>query len=146
MIDSVVNQGEHLYVFVEATLCFKPILFSMHVTLSLFLPNRVREDSNIFVSRWRRVFPFAGQRIWLHTPGWTLGHAYCYRVILRVRFLRSCQQPSQDPFACLLPARIEEPQQQPLPDGYFDHLRLKLPRLALAARPDVQKTTFSDDR
>jgi hypothetical protein len=36
--------------------------------------------------------------------------------------------------------------QQPLPDGYPDYLRLKLNRLSPPPRPDVQKTTFSDDR
>jgi hypothetical protein len=41
---------------------------------------------------------------------------------------------------------IEELQQQPLPDGYLDYLRLKLQTLSLPSRPNVQKTTFSDDR
>jgi len=41
---------------------------------------------------------------------------------------------------------IEELQQLPLPDGYLDYLRLKLRKLSLSARPDVQKNTFSDDR
>jgi hypothetical protein len=41
---------------------------------------------------------------------------------------------------------IAELQQQPLPDGYLAYLRLKLQQLSQAARPDVQKTTFSDDR
>jgi len=41
---------------------------------------------------------------------------------------------------------IEELQQQPLPDGYLDYLRLKLRKLSLPARPDVQKNTFPDDR
>lgn len=41
---------------------------------------------------------------------------------------------------------IEELQQQPLPDGYLDYLRLKLQRLSLPARRGVQKSTFSDDR
>ena len=41
---------------------------------------------------------------------------------------------------------IEELQQQPLPDGYLEYLRLKLRKLSLPARPDVQKNTFSDDR
>jgi hypothetical protein len=41
---------------------------------------------------------------------------------------------------------IAELQQQTLPDGYLDYLRLKL-RSAAQARPaGVQKTTFSDDR
>lgn len=41
---------------------------------------------------------------------------------------------------------IEELQEQPLPDGYLDYLRLKLQRLSPLARPHVQKNTFSDDR
>ena len=41
---------------------------------------------------------------------------------------------------------IAELQQQPLPDGYLDYLRLKLQKQTQANRPDVQKSTFSDDR
>jgi len=41
---------------------------------------------------------------------------------------------------------ISELQQQPLPDGYLDYLRLKLRRLSQASRPDVQKNTLSHDR
>jgi hypothetical protein len=41
---------------------------------------------------------------------------------------------------------IAELQQQPLPDGYLDYLRLKLQRQSQANRPGVQKSTFSDDR
>jgi hypothetical protein len=41
---------------------------------------------------------------------------------------------------------IAELQQQPLPAGYLDYLRLKLHKLAKASRPDLQKTTFSDER
>jgi hypothetical protein len=41
---------------------------------------------------------------------------------------------------------IEELQQQPLPNGYLDYLRLKLRKLSLLARPHVQNNTFSDDR
>jgi hypothetical protein len=41
---------------------------------------------------------------------------------------------------------IAELQQQPLPDDYLHYLRLKLNRLSQPARPDVQKSTFSDDR
>jgi hypothetical protein len=48
-------------------------------------------------------------------------------------------------FAYFLPV-VAELQQQPLPDGYLDYLRLKLNRLSQPARPDVQKSTFSDDR
>jgi hypothetical protein len=41
---------------------------------------------------------------------------------------------------------IAELQMQPLPPGYLDYLRLKLQKLAKAARPTVQKSTFSDER
>jgi hypothetical protein len=41
---------------------------------------------------------------------------------------------------------IAELQQQPLPDGYLDYLRLKLQKQPQAIRPGVQKSTFSDDR
>ena len=41
---------------------------------------------------------------------------------------------------------ISELQQQTLPEGYLDYLRLKLRRLAQQARPDVQKTTLLHDR
>jgi hypothetical protein len=41
---------------------------------------------------------------------------------------------------------IAELQQEPLPAGYLDYLRLKLQRVAKAARRDVQKSTFLDDR
>ena len=66
--------------------------------------------------------------------------------------LRRLSRPSDLPplpkirsLAYFLPV-IEELQQQPLPDGYLDYLRLKLRKLSLPARPDVQKKTFSDDR
>lgn len=41
---------------------------------------------------------------------------------------------------------IAELQQQPLPDRYLDYLRLKLNRLSQPEPPEVQKSTFSDDR
>jgi hypothetical protein len=41
---------------------------------------------------------------------------------------------------------ITELQQQPLPTGYLDYLRLKLQKLAKTSRPDVQNSTFSDER
>jgi hypothetical protein len=41
---------------------------------------------------------------------------------------------------------IAELQQQPLPAGYLDYLRLKLQTLAKDARPGVPKSTFSDER
>lgn len=41
---------------------------------------------------------------------------------------------------------ITELQQNPLPDGYLDYLRLKLRNVAKDPPADVQKNTFSDDR
>jgi hypothetical protein len=41
---------------------------------------------------------------------------------------------------------IAELQQQPLPPGYLDYLRLKLQRVAKVSRPDDQKSTFLDER
>jgi len=41
---------------------------------------------------------------------------------------------------------ITELQQQPLPDGYLDYLRLKLHNAVKPLPADVQKNTFSDDR
>ena len=41
---------------------------------------------------------------------------------------------------------ISELQQQPMPDGYLDYLRLKLQRAEAALSTNVQKNTFSDDR
>jgi hypothetical protein len=41
---------------------------------------------------------------------------------------------------------IAELQQQPLPNGYGDYLRLKLRRLAQGDRLGVQKSTLLDDR
>jgi hypothetical protein len=41
---------------------------------------------------------------------------------------------------------IAELQQQPLPPGYLDYVRLKLRTLRRALPADVQKTTFSGDR
>jgi hypothetical protein len=41
---------------------------------------------------------------------------------------------------------ITELQQNPLPDGYLDYLRLKLRNAAKEPPGQVQKNTFSDDR
>jgi hypothetical protein len=66
--------------------------------------------------------------------------------------LRRLSRPSELPplprirsLSYFLPV-IAELQEQPLPDGYLDYLRLKLRRLSPASRPGVQKHTFSDDR
>ena len=53
--------------------------------------------------------------------------------------------PKVRSLAYFLPV-IAELQIQPLPDGYVIYLRLKLQKLSQAARPDVHKSTFSDDR
>lgn len=66
--------------------------------------------------------------------------------------LRRLVRPSELPplpkvrsLAYFLPV-IAEIQQQPLPDGYLDYLRLKLQKLSQTNRPHVQKSTLSDDR
>jgi hypothetical protein len=41
---------------------------------------------------------------------------------------------------------IEELQQQPLPEGYLDYLRLKLQKATQQTANDVQKPTDSEDR
>jgi hypothetical protein len=41
---------------------------------------------------------------------------------------------------------ITELQQQPLPDGYLDYLRIKLHRITTTLPAEVQKNTLSDDR
>jgi hypothetical protein len=41
---------------------------------------------------------------------------------------------------------IAELQQQPLPEGYLDYLRLKFQQAANALPNDAQKRTFPDDR
>jgi len=41
---------------------------------------------------------------------------------------------------------IDELLNQPLPDGYFDYLRLKLKKFSSSPSAPVQKTTFSRDR
>ena len=41
---------------------------------------------------------------------------------------------------------VDELQQQPLPDGYLDYLRLKLQRVTKPQPNEVQKNRFSDDR
>ena len=66
--------------------------------------------------------------------------------------LRRLARPTELPplpkirsLAYFLPV-IAELQQQPLPDGYLDFLRLKLQKLSQTTRPTVQKNTFSDER
>ena len=66
--------------------------------------------------------------------------------------LRRIARPAELPplpkirsLAYFLPV-ITELQQQPLPDGYLDFLRLKLQKLSQTNRPTVQKNTFSDER
>jgi hypothetical protein len=41
---------------------------------------------------------------------------------------------------------IAELQSQPLPAGYLDYLRLKVQKLSLDSRANVQKSTFLDER
>jgi hypothetical protein len=64
------------------------------------------------------------------------------------RLIRPADRPPLSPIRSLAYFQpvISELQQQPLPDGYLDYLRLKLHRTAKSPSNDVQTTTFSDDR
>lgn len=64
------------------------------------------------------------------------------------RIIRPADVPPLPPIRSLAYFQpvITELQQQPLPDGYLDYLRLKLRSTAKALPADVQKNTFSDDR
>lgn len=64
------------------------------------------------------------------------------------RLFRPSDLPPLPPirsFAYFQPV-ITELQQNPLPDGYLDYLRLKLRNSAKDSPAAVQKNTFSDDR
>jgi hypothetical protein len=64
------------------------------------------------------------------------------------RLFRPSDLPPLPPirsFAYFQPV-ITELQQNPLPDGYLDYLRLKLRHATKDSLPAVQKNTFSDDR
>jgi hypothetical protein len=64
------------------------------------------------------------------------------------RLIRPADRPPLSPIRSLayFQSVITELQQQPLPDGYLDYLRLKFRRAAEALPNHVQKSTFSDDR
>jgi hypothetical protein len=64
------------------------------------------------------------------------------------RLVRSADLPPLAPIRSLAYFQpvIAELQQQPLPAGYVDYLRLKLRTLSRSLPADVQKTTFSGDR
>jgi hypothetical protein len=64
------------------------------------------------------------------------------------RLIRPADRPPLSPIRSLAYFQpvITELQQQPLPDGYLDYLRLKLHSAAKALSSGVQKSTFSDDR
>ena len=66
--------------------------------------------------------------------------------------LRRLERPPERPplprirsLAYFMPV-IAEMQQMPPLHGYLDYLRLKFRNITQAARPDVQKTTSSEDR
>ena len=66
--------------------------------------------------------------------------------------LRRLERPSERPplprirsLAYFMPV-IAEMQQMPPLHGYLDYLRLKFKNITQAARPDVQKSTLSEDR
>jgi hypothetical protein len=64
------------------------------------------------------------------------------------RLIRPADRPPLSPIRSLayFQSVIAELQQQPMPDGYLDYLRLKLRRAEEALSTDVRKNTFSDDR
>jgi hypothetical protein len=64
------------------------------------------------------------------------------------RLIRPTDRPPLPPIRSLAYFQpiITELQQQTLPDGYLDYLRLKLRSAAKTLPADVQKNTFSDDR
>jgi hypothetical protein len=64
------------------------------------------------------------------------------------RLLRPAGLPALSPIRSLAYFHpvITELQQQPLPSGYVDYLRLKLRRVSDSMPADVQKPTLSDER
>jgi hypothetical protein len=64
------------------------------------------------------------------------------------RLIRPADRPPLSPIRSLayFLSVIAELQQQPLPHGYVDYLRLKLRNAANDLPSHVQKDTFSDDR
>ena len=64
------------------------------------------------------------------------------------RLIRPADRPPLPPIRSLAYFQpvITELQQQTLPDGYLDYLRLKLHTAVKTPPADVQKNTFSDDR
>jgi hypothetical protein len=64
------------------------------------------------------------------------------------RLMRPADLPPLSPIRSLgyFQAVITELQQQPLPEGYLDYLRLKLRNASKTPPAEVQKSTFSDDR
>ena len=64
------------------------------------------------------------------------------------RIVRPTDAPKLQPIRSLAYFRpvVDELQSQPVPDGYLDHLRLKLNKVTRPLSADVQKTTFLDDR
>jgi hypothetical protein len=64
------------------------------------------------------------------------------------RLMRPPDLPSLSPIRSLgyFQPIITELQQQPLPEGYLDYLRLKLRNASKTPSAEVQKSTFSDDR
>jgi hypothetical protein len=64
------------------------------------------------------------------------------------RLIRPADRPPLSPIRSLayFQSVIAELQQQPMPTGYLDYLRLKLHSTQEALSNTVQKSTFSDDR
>ena len=64
------------------------------------------------------------------------------------RLIRPDDRPPLSPIRSLayFQSVVTELQQQPMPEGYLDYLRLKLRHAQQALSTGVQKNTFSDDR
>ena len=64
------------------------------------------------------------------------------------RLIRPADRPPLSPIRSLAYFQpvISELQQQPLPDGYLDYLRIKLHKTIKALPTDAQKTTVHDAR
>jgi hypothetical protein len=64
------------------------------------------------------------------------------------RLIRPVDRPPLSPIRSLAYFQpvINELQQQPLPDGYLDYLRMKLHKAVNAASSHVEKTTSSEDQ
>jgi hypothetical protein len=85
----------------------------------------------------------------LHQQGFPLSLVESALLLASLRrLIRPADLPPLPPIRSLAYFQpvIDELQQQPLPDGYLDYLRLKLQQAAKRQTNEVQKNTLSDDR